>query len=138
VDGAALMLLFGVLLRGGGGRDGGPAAIAGPARRGRAATSKDADAGPCRRSHDPRCGPSTVGVGLADRPADRVLRGGRRLPRWCRCWCWCCASRCGGRRRCRWWRWCSSSLAGLAGRLGTDVTLDWPLTLLFTAGSAVG
>ncbi|MFZ2479642.1 MAG: sulfite exporter TauE/SafE family protein [Propioniciclava sp.] len=31
-----------------------------------------------------------------------------------------------------------ASLAGLAGRLGTDVTLDWPLTLLFTAGSALG
>ena len=31
-----------------------------------------------------------------------------------------------------------SSLAGLVGRLGTDVTLDWPLTLLFTAGSALG
>ncbi len=31
-----------------------------------------------------------------------------------------------------------SSLAGLVGRLGTDVAIDWPLVLLFTAGSAVG
>lgn len=31
-----------------------------------------------------------------------------------------------------------SSLAGLLARLGTDVSLDWPLTLLFTAGSALG
>lgn len=31
-----------------------------------------------------------------------------------------------------------ASLAGLAGRIGTDVAIDWPLTVLFTAGSAIG
>lgn len=31
-----------------------------------------------------------------------------------------------------------ASMAGLVGRIGTDVAIDWPLTLLFTAGSAVG
>lgn len=31
-----------------------------------------------------------------------------------------------------------ASAAGLVGRLGGDVHIDWPLTLLFTLGSAVG
>lgn len=31
-----------------------------------------------------------------------------------------------------------ASIAGLAGRIGTDVTIDWPVTALFTAGSAIG
>ncbi len=31
-----------------------------------------------------------------------------------------------------------ASLAGLLGRLGTGITLDWTVTVLFTAGSALG